>query len=491
MSIPFSPAVERAWQAAQHQAQLVGLTVPHAQHLLWAMLLEEETRPWDLLSDQGLDVPTLRAELERVTLDNLAGAEHILAAAQILAGERHDDSLTSEVLLLVLLRDDAVLRSHLESRGLAWPALDEAINRSQGPPLDLDQPLEIDSPVDEIATSRALDAAANRAREALRVLEDYIRFALDDEHLTFELKGLRHTLVEALEPLGEPTLLRSRETQRDVGTTLTLGSEQRRENLRHVAQANFKRLQESLRSLEEFSKIKYPYAAQALEQIRYRSYTLERAILGGADRRPQLINARLYVLLTGSQCVASLDWTIAEAAGGGAEMFQLREKHLTDRELLDRAWRVREWTHAAAALFIVNDRPDIARLVRADGVHLGQDDMPIKEARQLLGPEAIIGVSTHEMAQVRQAVLDGADYIGVGPMFASRTKDFTDLAGPEFARQVAAETRIPAFAIGGIGRENIDQVIAAGITRVAVGAAITTDDDPRIVAHTLREALGS
>src|SRR5207248_3818354 len=198
------------------------------------------------------------------------------------------------------------------------------------------------------------------------------------------------------------------------------------------ALANLKRLQEALRTLEEFGKLHGPDLGRAVEALRYRSYTLERAVLLGADARQRLAGARLYVLLTRSRCAAALDWTIAEAAAGGATVFQLREKGRGDRELLALARDVRRWTHQAGALFLVNDRPDIARLVEADGVHLGQDDLPVKEARRVLGPDALVGVSTHGVDQLRQAVLDGASYVGVGPTFPSGTKDFAELAGVEF-----------------------------------------------------------
>src|SRR5436309_3943721 len=108
-------------------------------------------------------------------------------------------------------------------------------------------------------------------------------------------------------------------------------------------------------------------------------------------------------------------------------MIQLREKKLDDRTLLERARQVRHWTREAGVLFIVNDRPDLARLVEADGVHLGQDDLPVREARRVLGPDALVGISTHDVAQLRQAVLDGATYVGVGPVFPSATKDFASL----------------------------------------------------------------
>src|SRR5439155_8237675 len=133
--------------------------------------------------------------------------------------------------------------------------------------------------------------------------------------------------------------------------------------------------------------------------------------------RARLAGVRLYVLVTGSLCVHSLESTIRQAAAGGAQMVQLREKGLPDRELLERARAVRRWTRAAGVLFILNDRPDLARLAEADGVHLGQDELPVQEARRVVGPDALIGVSTHNLGQVRKAVLDGASYLGVGPTF--------------------------------------------------------------------------
>src|SRR5262249_35337637 len=137
----------------------------------------------------------------------------------------------------------------------------------------------------------------------------------------------------------------------------------------------------------------------------------------------------------------------------------------------------------------VNDRPDVARLVEADGVHLGQDDLPVKEARRLVGPDALVGVSTHDLAQLRQAILDGADYVGVGPVFASGTKDFAGLAGLEYVRAAAAETSLPAFAIGGIGPGNVEMVVASGARRVAVSGSVARSDDPRAAAAALRRAL--
>jgi thiamine-phosphate pyrophosphorylase len=229
--------------------------------------------------------------------------------------------------------------------------------------------------------------------------------------------------------------------------------------------------------------------ARDVEALRYRSYTLERAVVRGGEARRRLADARLYVLVTGWQCTAALDWTIGRAAAGGATVFQLREKSLSDAELVARARDVRRWTREANVLFIVNDRPDVARLVGADGVHLGQDDLPVADARRIVGPDALIGVSTHSVEQVRKAVLDGADYLGVGPTFPSRTKAFDAFPGLDFVRAAAAETTLSAFALGGIGPQNVGQVAAAGLRRVAVGAAVCAADDPEAVARVLRAAL--
>jgi len=246
-----------------------------------------------------------------------------------------------------------------------------------------------------------------------------------------------------------------------------------------------------LRSLEEFGKVVSAPLGRAVEAIRYRAYTLERALILGGSARQRLREARLLVLVSENSCRASLSGTIHEAAAGGAQIIQLREKNLDDRTLLERASAVRDWTRKLGVLFILNDRPDIARLADADGVHLGQEDVPIRAARRILGPDALIGISTHNIAQVRQAVLEGANYIGIGPTFPSDTKKFDAYPGLDFIRQASAETSLPAFAIGGITLENLPEVIAAGARRVAVSAAICQADDPGQVAGRILESLKS
>ena len=342
---------------------------------------------------------------------------------------------------------------------------------------------------EHIDAARIVDASANRAREALRVIEDYCRFALDDRILTAETKQIRHDFTETMAEFSLGHLLQARETNRDVGKTICTTQESSRHSLAHVVQANLKRLQESLRSLEEFGKLRSPLLGSSLEKLRYRSYTLERAILLGTNSRDRMENAHLYVLVTGSRCKSGLEWTIKEAASGGAEIFQLREKALKDAELLERARKVRRWTRQAGVLFIMNDRPDIARLAEADGVHVGQGELAVKDVRRIIGPDGLIGVSTHDMDQVRQAVLDGANYVGIGPTFPSATKQFTDFPGLEFIAIASKETSLPAFAIGGINLENLLEVVASGAKRVAVSEAICQAEEPSLVAAAMRRQL--
>ncbi|HZT83214.1 MAG TPA: thiamine phosphate synthase, partial [Gemmataceae bacterium] len=465
---------------------------------LLGLLEDEEGRASVLLAPSGLDLAALRREhfppglppagdyLPPVT----AAVRSLFVHARALGRGLTDEGIVdSEALLIALLEEAEAVRPWLAERGADLAGLDRRLAGGQPPPLAVDEPLHLDDPAERIDTARALDAAANRAREALRVVEDYCRFVLDDAFLCGEVKQLRHDLTAALSGLPPPLLLEAREALRDVGAGISTAAERSRHSLPEVAQANLKRWQEALRSLEEFGKLLDPRLGESLEALRYRGYTLERAVLLGADARERLAAVRLCVLVTGSLCTHSPEWTVREAAAGGASMFQLREKGLSDRDLLERARQMRRWTREAGALFVVNDRPDIARLAEADGVHLGQDDLPVKEARRILGPGALVGVSTHDLGQLRQAIRDGASYVGVGPTFPSGTKQFGALAGLDYVRQAAAETSLPAFVIGGVGARNVAEVAAAGGRRVAVSQAVCGAESPRAAAVELLRHL--
>ena len=336
---------------------------------------------------------------------------------------------------------------------------------------------------------RILDASSNRAREGLRVIEDFVRLTLDDPYLTQQLKELRHRLTAAFSCIPDQPLLASRETQRDVGTRSSTASEWNRSDLTEVVRANFKRLQESLRSLEEYGKVRDIRFAQQLEQLRYESYTLERAIWTTVQSQTRLSGVQLYVLVTSDQTSQGFESTVKAALKGGAQIIQLREKNLPDRIILEQARKIRKWTHDANAIFIMNDRPDIALLAQADGVHIGQDELTVKDTRVVVGPSKLIGVSTHSLVQAQQAVRDGADYIGIGPVFPSKTKAFDNYVGLSLVREITRSIRLPSFAIGGIDHGNIEQVLKSGASRVAVSAAVCKTETPQDATCSLRETL--
>ena len=279
------------------------------------------------------------------------------------------------------------------------------------------------------------------------------------------------------------------ETQADVGTVLSTAAERTRATAADVVAANFARLQESLRSLEEFGKLVDAELGAIFKQLRYQTYTLERAIDMTRAGIEQLAKARLYVLIDGRQSTEEFQGLVRSLIEAGVHVLQLRDKQLGDRALLERARVLRNLTQGTETLFVVNDRPDLAVLASADGLHVGQDELSVMDARSIVGPEMLIGVSTHSIEQARQAVLDGANYIGVGPTFPSGTKRFAAFPGVELLRQVAAEIRLPAFAIGGITRNNVNDVLGAGFTRIAVSGGVTAATDPLEAARDLLKLL--
>ncbi len=330
----------------------------------------------------------------------------------------------------------------------------------------------------ETGVWRILDANANRAAEGLRVVEDYARFIIDDAHLSRLCKDLRHELAAIVQTWPSSHLVASRNTLGDVGASVTTPAEGRRANALEVLQANFPRVQQALRCLEEFGKTISPDGGTALERLRYKAYSLEKAIQTTRRSLDDLADSRLYVLVDGAATTDEFSARVKVLIEAGAHMLQLRDKRLDDRTLLARARCLRALTASTSTRFILNDRPDLALLAQADGVHVGQEDLTVQEVRAVVGPGVFIGVSAHSLEQARAAVLDGADYLGVGPTFPSSTKAFSSFTGLELLRAVSQEIRLPAFAIGGITRETIPRVCEAGFSRIAVSGAVHQSDDP-------------
>lgn len=335
---------------------------------------------------------------------------------------------------------------------------------------------------------RIIDANANRAAEGLRVVEDYVRFSLDDTLFARLCKELRHGLIDSLGAIDPARRAAARESLRDVGAGITTESECERASSKQVAQANLKRVQQAIRSLEEHAKIVTPDTATKLERLRYKCYTLEKSILATVQGLEALQQAKLYVLIDGGTDEDDFQTRAQSLVDAGVGVLQLRDKRLDDRQLLARARALRNATRNTGTLFVMNDRPDLAVLSHADGVHVGQNELPVKDVRRIVGVDMLVGVSTHSIDQARQAVLDGANYIGVGPVFPSETKSFEAFPGLELLEEVS-EIGLPTFAIGGINAQNISQILELGCKRVALSNAVWGADDPARAAKQMLSLL--
>ena len=341
------------------------------------------------------------------------------------------------------------------------------------------------------AVHRILDANANRAREALRVMEESARFILNDGVLSHGIKSLRHDLAKVLAAV--PGLIANRDTPRDVGTSISTDAEQIRESVCDVAVAAGKRLSEALRAIEEYGKtlpdsVGATGFAERIERLRYRGYDIEQKLIQalGAGRARQW---RLCVLLTESLCVHATWQDVLDAAlDAGADCIQIREKQMEGGWLRERVMQVKERCAGQAAV-IVNDRVDVALAGGADGVHLGQMDLSVQDVRRLAGTQLLVGVSTSNLTQARRAVSDGADYCGVGPMFATTTKKKDTIVGPAYLQQYTEAISLPHLAIGGIDESNVGELIDAGAKGAAVSSAVCSASDPGNVVTKMLEQL--
>jgi thiamine-phosphate pyrophosphorylase len=320
-----------------------------------------------------------------------------------------------------------------------------------------------------------LDANLDRAREGLRIIEEWCRFGLNSVQFSEECKQLRQELAS----WHNAELRAARDTPGDPGTELTHAQEQHRASLAMLLQANFCRVEEALRVLEEYGKLYHPKMGSAFKQMRYRVYTLESNLLG-YQRRKLLAQSSLYLVTS----PASSLFNIVEAAlQGGLKLLQYRDKNTNDIERLDTAYKLRQQCLQYGAIFIINDRVDLALAVDADGVHLGQQDMPIAVARMLLGPQRIIGRSTTNPDEMQRAIGEGADYIGVGPVYQTPTKADKAAAGLEYVRYAASHCPIPWFAIGGIDVNNVNDVISSGAERIALVRSLMQAEQPTLVTQ--------
>lgn len=269
---------------------------------------------------------------------------------------------------------------------------------------------------------RIIDANFNRAREALRVIEEFCRFGLNSQPLSKLAKELRHELCFSITKLDSSKLLASRDTEADVGTDIQLDNQQKRSNLEDCFIAASKRLTEALRVLAEMAQTIEPAEAAKIEKLRYRFYTLEKHISFSFNTSQKFSKVKLYIVITSDSADEVITLTKA-CIKGQADCIQLRTKSMPDDQLFALASKFVSLCRKNNVVSIINDRTDIAIASNADGIHLGQNDLPVEAAKRLCPTPMIIGKSTHSLEQLKQACQENVTYVGLGPVFSTPTKN--------------------------------------------------------------------
>lgn len=343
----------------------------------------------------------------------------------------------------------------------------------------------------EKAIYRIIDANFNRAREALRVMEEYGRFALNHPGLSARAKELRHQLCQAIEQLPPARLLNSRDSIGDVGAETQVPGQHQRRSLEDCLTAGCKRLSEALRALTETMQTLDPALAQTIERLRFQGYNLEKdlAILGIPRTHFQAV--RLYVLISSNE-TNEIRRLTEQCIAGGADCLQLRTKGLSDREQLDRARGFVSLCRDHGVLSIINDRVDIAVAAGAGGVHLGADDLSVAAARQLQTEPLVIGVTTHNVTELQNALAEQPTYVALGPAFPTTTKPGLKAAGLEYIKEgmkILENSGTGHVVIGGVTPANLDQILETGARTVAVCAAVTATANPQTACEKFQGLL--
>jgi thiamine-phosphate pyrophosphorylase len=345
----------------------------------------------------------------------------------------------------------------------------------------------------ERAGYRIIDANFNRAREALRVIEDYCRFSLNCAGLSGRAKQMRHLLSSAIAQLNAGQLLASRDTPGDVGVGQTIENAIGRTDLKDSLTAACKRLPEALRVLAEALRSDERAIADQMERLRYTGYSLEKDIALFADAQGRFGKVRLYVLIS-SNLPADIFTLANQCIAGGVDCLQLRAKDIDADKYFAVACEFVKMCKNAGVISIINDRADIAIASGADGVHLGQNDLPIEQARKLQLTPMIFGKSTHSPVQLNAAIAELPTYVSLGPVFATPTKPDTKPVGIEYAKQalpILTDTGVGHVAIGGINENNIDVVLRTGVRTIAVSSAVAASPDPKAACKKLKEKIAA
>ena len=326
-----------------------------------------------------------------------------------------------------------------------------------------------------------LDANFGRLAEGLRVLEDTCRFVLKDSRMTREFKKMRHFLIEASCDL-KLQLLDSR--GRDIGASLILANEGARQGIDEIVIANAKRAEESLRVLEEYFKFLKIKKWRGLQEKRFLLYSLEKEIVSKIVRKEKIKRLFPLCLILDAKYLKKEKpiEKLKEAISGGIRAVQYRDKINSRRRILKNAVSFRKLCQKAGVLFLINDYLDIALAADSDGVHLGDKDLPLRAARKMLPFDKIVGRTVHSLKEAEKAHTDGADYLSLGALFPSRTKEDAVLVKPLLIKRVKEKVRLPIMAIGGINKDNVKKVARWAADGVAISEAIMAGGNCRAAA---------
>jgi len=328
---------------------------------------------------------------------------------------------------------------------------------------------------EDLRIYQIIDANLDRAREGLRVLEDWARFGLGKEKYVEKIKNFRQILGKNhLEVYKQ-----SRNHIEDNCKGLTHQEQFNRKTSEQIISSNSARVQEALRVIEEFSRLHNHELSKIVSGIRYEIYTIEVDLLNYSKLKKSeeiLKENDLYVITDQKDNLLEI---IEEILIAGVRIIQYRFKSGTDKDHLQEAIQIKNLCKRYNSLFIINDRLDIALASDADGIHLGQDDLDLKTARKLLGYSKIMGISASNEIDISNALKEGCDYIGIGPVFETATKKNKKPIGIEKIKTLTKDLNIPWFAIGGVKKNNISYLKSNGIKKVALVSQLMNSEDPK------------
>ncbi len=331
---------------------------------------------------------------------------------------------------------------------------------------------------------RIIDANFNRIREGLRVIEDSIRFIYGDEKILKELRDIKHQIsIKTLQFFPSEKLKSSRFVEEDIGKKF---DKKKKINLTKLIETNFLRVEESLRVLEEYSKILNLKAFSFFHNIRFKIYKLEKDIITHLSRKKIKVPL-VYVILNLKEDERGFLNFAEDVIKGEPDIIQLRYKGENSRFFLKIGKKLKK-TIPDKIIYIINDRVDIGILCECDGVHIGENDIGVEDVRKLI-PSKILGVSANSVSKIKKLKDKDIDYIALGAIFKSYTKPDRKVIGTGILKKIKSIISIPVIGIGGINIENAREVIEEGADGIAVISAVESSKKPYEIIKRLREEV--